>query len=59
MPGVTHVVYPYGPEGDPDDGVQYMRTLGPQVKSPQQAPQSHLMPHAWVQLPNMCMQQHE
>ena len=28
MPGVTHVVYPYGPEGDPDDGVQYMRTLG-------------------------------
>ena len=23
--GVTHIVYPFGPNGDPDDGVQYMR----------------------------------
>ncbi len=26
-PGVTHVVFPFGPEGDPDDGREYMRTL--------------------------------
>ena len=26
-PGVTHVVYPYGPKGDPDDGQEYLRTL--------------------------------
>lgn len=23
--GVTQIVYPFGPNGDPDDGVQYMR----------------------------------
>ena len=27
-PGVTHQVQPFGPKGDPDDGVQYMRNLG-------------------------------
>ena len=27
-PGVTHIVKPFGPSGDPDDGVQYMRNLG-------------------------------
>ncbi|KAJ9510756.1 hypothetical protein QJQ45_027605 [Haematococcus lacustris] len=26
-PGVTHVVFPFGPKGDPDDGQQYMRVL--------------------------------
>ena len=26
-PGVTHVVLPFGPDGDPDDGQEYMRTL--------------------------------
>ena len=26
-PGVTQIVYPFGPDGDPDDGVQYMRVL--------------------------------
>lgn len=26
-PGVTHIVYPFGPNGDPDDGLQYMRKL--------------------------------
>ena len=26
-PSVTHIVYPFGPEGDPDDGVQYLRSL--------------------------------
>ena len=26
-PAVTHIVYPFGPEGDPDDGVQYLRSL--------------------------------
>ena len=26
-PGVTHIVYPFGASGDPDDGVQYVRTL--------------------------------
>ncbi|GAB4819040.1 hypothetical protein N2152v2_006086 [Parachlorella kessleri] len=26
-PGVTHVVFPFGPKGDPDDGKQYLRTL--------------------------------
>jgi SWI/SNF related-matrix-associated actin-dependent regulator of chromatin subfamily C len=26
-PGVTHVIYPYGPKGDPDDGQEYLRTL--------------------------------
>ena len=26
-PGVTHVVYPFGPSGDPDDGQQYLRAL--------------------------------
>lgn len=26
-PGVSQVVYPFGPDGDPDDGVQYMRVL--------------------------------
>lgn len=25
--GVTHVVLPFGPKGDPDDGQQYLRTL--------------------------------
>jgi hypothetical protein len=25
--GVTHVVFPFGPKGDPDDGKQYLRTL--------------------------------
>jgi SWIRM-associated domain at the N-terminal len=23
--GLTHVVYPFGPDGDPDDGEEYMR----------------------------------
>ncbi len=27
-PGVTHQIQPFGPKGDPDDGVQYMRNLG-------------------------------
>lgn len=27
QPGVTHVVFPFGPKGDPDDGKQYLRTL--------------------------------
>ena len=26
-PSITHMVYPFGPEGDPDDGVQYLRSL--------------------------------
>ena len=26
-PAVTHIVYPFGPEGDPDDGIQYLRSL--------------------------------
>ena len=26
-PGVTHVVYPFGPNGDPDDGKAYLRSL--------------------------------
>lgn len=26
-PSVTHIVYPFGPEGDPDDGLQYLRSL--------------------------------
>ncbi|KAL3142735.1 hypothetical protein ABBQ38_003035 [Trebouxia sp. C0009 RCD-2024] len=26
-PGVTQIIYPFGPAGDPDDGVQYMRVL--------------------------------
>lgn len=26
-PGCTHVVYPFGPSGDPDDGLNYMRSL--------------------------------
>lgn len=26
-PGVSQIVYPFGPDGDPDDGVQYMRVL--------------------------------
>ncbi|KAL6780553.1 hypothetical protein ACKKBF_B12650 [Auxenochlorella protothecoides x Auxenochlorella symbiontica] len=26
-PGVTHVVYPFGPKGDPDDGQTYLRAL--------------------------------
>ena len=26
-PGVTQIVYSFGPDGDPDDGVQYMRVL--------------------------------
>jgi SWI/SNF related-matrix-associated actin-dependent regulator of chromatin subfamily C len=26
-PGVTHVICPYGPKGDPDDGQEYLRTL--------------------------------
>ncbi len=25
--GVTHVVFPFGPKGDPDDGKQYLRTM--------------------------------
>ena len=25
--GVTHVVHPFPPSGDPDDGKQYMRSL--------------------------------
>lgn len=25
-PGLTHVVYPFGPGGDPDDGKEYLRT---------------------------------
>ena len=25
--GVTHVVHPFGPDGDPDDGKHYMRSL--------------------------------
>lgn len=29
---VTHVVYPYGPSGDPDDGNEYLRTL--EVRGP-------------------------
>ena len=24
---MTHVVLPFGPDGDPDDGQEYMRTL--------------------------------
>lgn len=24
--GLTHIVYPFGPEGDPDDGQEYLRT---------------------------------
>jgi hypothetical protein len=24
-PGVTHIIHPFGPEGDPDDGNIYMR----------------------------------
>ena len=27
-PGVSQIVYLFGPDGDPDDGVQYMRTEG-------------------------------
>lgn len=26
-PTVTHIVFPFGPDGDPDDGVQYLRSL--------------------------------
>lgn len=26
-PSVTHIVYPFGPDGDPDDGLQYLRSL--------------------------------
>lgn len=26
-PGVTHIVYPFGPKGDVDDGVEYIRSL--------------------------------
>jgi hypothetical protein len=26
-PGVTHIVYPFGPKGDVDDGLEYMRCL--------------------------------
>lgn len=26
-PGVTHIVYPFGPKGDPDDGQEYLRCL--------------------------------
>ncbi len=26
-PGVTHIVYPFGPKGDVDDGVEYIRCL--------------------------------
>jgi hypothetical protein len=26
--GVTHAVYPFGPNGDPDDGQHYMRNMG-------------------------------
>ena len=26
-PGVTHIVCPFGPKGDTDDGVEYMRSL--------------------------------
>jgi hypothetical protein len=26
--GVTHVVCPFGPGGDPDDGQHYMRNMG-------------------------------
>ena len=27
-PACTHIVYPFGPKGDPDDGHEYMRVLG-------------------------------
>ena len=27
IPGVTHVVYPFGAKGDPDDGQEYLRCL--------------------------------
>ena len=33
-PGVSQVVYPFGPDGDPDDGVQYMRVLDRRYLSP-------------------------
>jgi len=26
-PNTTHIVYPFGPKGDPDDGKEYMRVL--------------------------------
>lgn len=26
-PNLSHVVYPFGPSGDPDDGKEYLRTL--------------------------------
>ena len=26
-PGVTHIVYPFGAKGDPDDGQEYLRCL--------------------------------
>ena len=27
IPGVSHVVYPFGAKGDPDDGQEYLRCL--------------------------------
>ena len=27
IPGVTHVVHPFGAKGDPDDGQEYLRCL--------------------------------
>ena len=33
-PEVTHVMYPFGPKGDPDDGGHYMRSLERRCDTP-------------------------
>ena len=42
VPGVTHIVYPFGPKGDPDDGQEYLRCLEKRCPVVCSSPSNHV-----------------
>lgn len=42
VPGVTHIVYPFGLKGDPDDGQEYLRCLEKRCPVVCSSPSNHV-----------------